>query len=108
MMDIEVMVMPGKVTVKDTYTELIKILSDPAIDAVVLPELYGHHESMWFFIQDAVIRVAMENEPPPKHVKIEIITTLKKTLWTVAMVINALDKIGVDLNNDVFVWVRKW
>jgi len=108
MMDIEVMVMPGKVTVKDTYTELIKILSDPAIDAVVLPELYMHNESMWFFIQDAVIKVAIENEPPPKHVKIEIITTLRKTPWMVGMVISALKQIGIDINNEVFTWVGKW
>ena len=108
MMDIQITVMPGKVTVKDTYTELIKILSDPAIDAVVLPEIYMHNESMWFFIQDAIIKVAIENEPPPKHVKIEIITTLRKTPWMVGMVISALKQIDVDVNNEVFVWVGKW
>jgi len=108
MIDIQITVMPGKVTVEDTYMKLFRILSDPDLDAVILPELYMHNESMWFFIQDAIIKVAIENEPSPKHVKIEIITTLKKTLWMVGMVINALDKIGVDLNNDVFVWVGKW
>ena len=108
MIDIQITVMPGKVTTEDTYMKLFRILSDPDLDAVILPELYMHNESMWFFIQDAVIKVAMENEPPPKHVKIEIITTLRKTPWMVGMVISALKQIGVDVNNEVFTWVGKW
>jgi len=107
-MNIGIEVISYKKTAQEIYTELIKILSDPAIDAVVLPELYGHHESMWFFIQDAVIRVAIVGNPPPIHVKAEIITTLRKTPWMVGMVISALKQIGIDINNEVFVWVGKW